>query len=41
MSQTMNSVESNSLSLNYERFTLSGSKDIGQKKYEFVAKNIC
>ena len=33
-----NSVRSNYLSLKYQRFTLSGSKDIGIKKFEFVAK---
>ena len=40
MSQSMNSVWSNSLSLNYERFTLSGSKDIGQKNMNLWQK-IC
>ena len=36
--QTMNSVKSNNLSLKYQRFTTSGSKDIGVSTFEFVAK---
>ena len=36
--QTNNSVISNSLSLKYQRFTPSGCKDIGVRKYKFVAK---
>ena len=34
----MNSVRSNSLSLKYHRFKSSSSKDIGIRKFEFVAK---
>ena len=34
----MNSVRSNNLNLKYLRFTLSGSKDIGNTKFEFVSK---
>ena len=34
----MNSVRSINLNLNYLRFTLSGSKDIGIRKFDFVAK---
>ena len=34
----MNSVRSTNLSLNYQKFTPSGCKDIGLRKYEFVAK---
>jgi len=37
--QTMNSVRSNSLSLKYQRFTSSGCKDKGIRKFEFVAEN--
>ena len=36
--QTMNSVRSNSVSLKYQRPTPSGCKDIGVRKFEFVAK---
>ena len=36
--QTMNPDTSNNLSLKYQRFTPSGCKDIGIKKFEFVAK---
>ena len=36
--QTINSIRSNSLSLKYQRFTPSGCKDKGVRKYEFVAK---
>ena len=36
--KTMNSVRSNHLSLKYQRFTPSGYKDIGIRKFEFVAK---
>ena len=38
MFQTMNSVRSNSLSLKYHRCTTSGCKNIGIRKFEFVAK---
>ena len=34
----MNSVRSTSQSLNYQKFTPSGCKDIGLTKYEFVEK---
>ena len=34
----MNYVRSNNLSLKYQRFASSGSKDIGIIKFEFVAK---
>ena len=34
----MNSDRSNKLSLKYQRFTLSGCRDIGIRKFEFVAK---
>ena len=33
----MNSVSSNNLSLKYQKCTLSGCKDIGIIKFEFVA----
>ena len=36
--QTINFVMSNNLSLKYQRFTTSGSKDIGINKFEFVTK---
>ena len=36
--QNMNSVRSNNLRLKYQRFTPSGWKDIGIRKFEFVAK---
>ena len=36
--QTMNSVRSNNLSLKYQSFTTVGCKDIGIRKFEFVAK---
>ena len=36
--QTINFVMSNNLSLKYQRYTPSGSKDIRIKKFEFVAK---
>ena len=36
----MNSVRSNNLSLKYQRFIPSGCKDIANRKFEFVAKNI-
>ena len=32
------SVQSYNLSLKYQRFTLSGNKDIGIRKFDFVAK---
>ena len=31
-------IRSNSLSVKYQRFTASGFKDIGIRKFEFVAK---
>ena len=34
----MNSVRSNNLSLKYQRFTPSDWKDIGIRKFDFVAK---
>ena len=34
----MNSVRSNNPSLKYKRYTVSGSKDIGIRKFELVAK---
>ena len=34
----MTSVRSNKISLKYQRFTALGSKDIGIRKSEFVAK---
>ena len=34
----MNYVRSNDLSLKYQRFTLSGCKEIGIRKFEFEAK---
>ena len=34
----MNSVRSNNQSLKYQRFTPSGWKDIGTRKFQFVAK---
>ena len=34
----MNSVRSNNLSLKYQKFTTSVYKDIGTRKFEFVAK---
>ena len=37
--QTMNSVRSNILSLKYQRFTTSGSKDIGVWIFGFLAKS--
>ena len=37
--QTMTFVRSNNISLKYQRFTTLGSKDIGIRKSEFVAKN--
>ena len=37
--QTMNSVRSNSQSLKYHRFIPPGCKDIGVRKFKFVAKN--
>ena len=36
--QTINSFRSNSLSLKYQRFTLSGCEAIGVRQFEFVAK---
>ena len=36
--QTMTSFRSNSISLKYQRFTTLGSKNIGIRKSEFVAK---
>ncbi len=36
--QTINSGRSNSLSLKYQRFTPSGCKDRGVRKFKFVAK---
>ena len=36
--QTMNYVRSNGSSLKYQRFASSGCKDIGMRKFEFVAK---
>jgi len=35
----MNSVRSNNLSLKYQRFTPTGRKDLGIRKFEFVAKS--
>ena len=35
---TINSIRSNSLRLKCQRFTPSGCKDKGARKYEFVAK---
>ena len=35
--QTMYTVRLNSISLKYHRFTPSGCKDIGLRKFEFVA----
>ena len=35
---TMNSISSNSFNLIYQRFTQSGCKDIGIRKFECVAK---
>ena len=35
--ETMNSVGSNNLILKYLRFILSGCRDIGIRKFEFVA----
>ena len=37
--QTMTFVRSNNISLKYQRFTTMGSKDIGIRKSEFVAKS--
>ena len=37
--QTMTFVRSNNISLKYQRFTTLGSKDIGIRKSEFVAKS--
>ena len=34
----MNSVKLNNLSLKYQRFTPSGCKDVGTRKFEFVTK---
>ena len=36
--QTISSVRSNSLGMEYLRFALSGCKDKGSTKYRFVAK---
>ena len=36
--QTMNCIRSKNLSLKYQRFTLLGCKNIGTRKFEFVAK---
>ena len=36
--QTMTSVRSNNISLKYQRFTTLGSKDMGIRKTEFVAR---
>ena len=36
--QTMNAVRLSNLSMKYQRLTLSGCKDIGITKIEFVAK---
>ena len=36
--QTTTSVSSNNISMKYQRFTTLGSKDIGIRKSEFVAK---
>ena len=36
--QTMNYVRLNNPSLKYQRFTPSGCRDIGNRKFEFVAK---
>ena len=35
----MNSVRSNNIRLKYQRGTSLGSKDIGIRKFEFMAKN--
>ena len=37
--QTMTFVRSKNISLKYQRFTTLGSKDIGIRKSEFVAKS--
>ena len=37
--QTMTFVRSKNISLKYQRFTTLGSKDIGNRKSEFVAKS--
>ena len=37
--QNKYTVRSNNLSLKYQRFTPSGSKDMGIKKFKFVTKN--
>ena len=34
----MNSIRLNNLSLKYQRFTQSGFKDIGKRKFELMAK---
>ena len=39
--QTLNSVKSNNLSLKYQRITTSGCRDIGIRKFEFVAQFLC
>jgi len=36
--QTMNSVRSNNIRLKYHRFTPSGCKGLGIRKFEFVSK---
>ena len=35
----MNSAGSNNVSLKFQRFTPSGGKDIGIRKFEFLAKS--
>ena len=39
--QTLNSVKSNNLSLKYQRITTSACRDIGIRKFEFVAQFLC
>jgi len=39
--QTLNSVKSNNLSLKYQKITTSGCRDIGIRKFEFVAQFLC
>ena len=36
--QTMNSIRSNNITLKYQRFTPSGRKEVGIRKFEFVAR---
>ena len=39
--QTLNCVKSNNLSLKYQRITTSACRDIGIRKFEFVAQFLC